>query len=809
MLAGVVASGVLSALYARGGAGWLLGFVVFVPWLYTLAASRSLAGTLLSAYLMSLAFTGATFAWFGIAIGSYTQVGAATGLSVLLLAAPLFQPQFITFALVRHLARRRYGAVLGALAGAAAWVATEWLLPKMLGDTLGHGLYPSRLLRQGADVGGAAGLTLLLLLTNEGISAAIARWRDGMRAMARPLALAALAPLILAGYGLVTLGAEPAAAGKPLRMGLVQANIVDYEGQRKTKGALAVVREVLDTHFAMSYDAVVRQNAHAVLWSETIYPTTFGSPKSEAGAELDRGILGIVKSAGVPFVFGTYDRDAAGEYNAAAFVGPETGLLGFYRKTRLFPLTEYVPAWLDGPTLRRWLPWTGRWQAGNGARVFPLRLADGREIPVQAMICLDDVDSQLAIDGARLGAQAILTMSNDSWFTGYPQGAQLHQAVAAFRSIETRLPQFRVTTNGFSAVIDATGSVIAGARMGERTLVMGEVAVGPPPRTLMVSWGNWVGPVGIAFLVLLAAVAVFPSPRVRGAQDASPADLATEFPAQVAVLPPAVRWAAGLLRAFARGNLLWMGAAILLGESLRGNTLAQMRMFTGFFLVPEALAACLMLAFAARASIEKGTLVLTRGAHRLQLALSDIAAVAPWRVPIPGPGVSLRLVSGGRWRYGLALASPAAAVHALARTSAVQARVPWPAWETRYAQARQAMQRSRLDHPFSKFLLFPVALAIPAFRLHQHIAYGGSFGEYYSFGIKAYLTSFSIWWAAWAIGVVLMAAALRAVVETGTVLAVLLHPDAAIDVRRWLERLALTTLYLGMPMWLLLRAFGS
>ena len=809
VLAGVIASAVLSALYARGGPGWLLGFVVFVPWLCTLTASRSLAGTLLSAYLMSLAFTGAAFAWFGIAIGSYTQVGGATGLSVLLLAAPLFQPQFIAFAVVRHLAGRRYGPVAGALAAAAAWVATEWLLPKVLGDTLGHGLYPSRLLRQGADVGGAAGLTLLLLLTNEGIAAALARWRDGMRAMAKPLALAALAPLILASYGLVALSADPAAAGKPLRMGLVQANIVDYEDQRLSKGALAVVRDVLDTHFAMSYDAVERQHAHAVLWSETIYPTTFGHPKSEVGAALDREILGIAKSAGVPFVFGTYDSDAAGEYNAAAFVQPETGLLGFYRKTRLFPLTEYVPAWLDGPTLRQWLPWTGRWQAGNGARVFPLRLADGREIPVQAMICLDDVDSQLAIDGARLGAQAILTMSNDSWFTGHPQGAQLHQAVAAFRSIETRLPQFRVTTNGFSAVIDATGSVIAGARMGERTLVMGEVAVGPAQRTLMVSLGNWVGPAGVAFLALLAAIAVFPSPGVPGAQGASESDLAMAFPAKVAVLPPAARWAAGLLRAFARGNLLWMGAAILLGESLRANTLAQMRMFTGFFLVPEAIAACLMLAFAARASIENGMLVLTRGAGQLELALSDIAAVTPWRVPLPGPGVTLLLVSGGPWRYGLALANPTALAPALALNGAVPAQAARPTWETRYAQTRQAMQRTRLDHPFNKFVLLPVALALPAFRLHQHIAYGGSFGEYYSFGLKAYLTTFSIWWAAWAIGVVLTAAALRAVAEAGTLIAVLLRPEAAINVRRWLERLALATLYLGLPTSLLLRAFGG
>lgn len=191
----------------------------------------------------------------------------------------------------------------------------------------------------------------LLLLANEGVAAALRRRAGGWRAFAKPLALAALSPLLLAGYGQAALSAQAEPAGKPLRMGLFQANIVAYERQRQEKGAQAVVREVLDTHFAMSYDAVVRQRADAVSWSETAYPTTFGNPKSAAGAQFDRDILGIVNATGVPFIFGTYERDSAGEYNAAAFVLPSTGLLGFYRKTSLFPLTEYGPVWLDGPAL--------------------------------------------------------------------------------------------------------------------------------------------------------------------------------------------------------------------------------------------------------------------------------------------------------------------------------------------------------------------------------------------------------------------------------------------------------------------------
>jgi apolipoprotein N-acyltransferase len=445
----VGASAVLSGLYVRGGAAWPLGFVLLVPWLRTLDHCTTLAGTLLRAYAMTLAYTAACFAWFGTALGLYAQIGEAAGIGLLLVGAPLLQPQIVVFALVRRLTLRRHGAVLAAVAAAAAWVAAEWLLPRLLGDTLGYGLYPSRVLRQGAALGGAAGLTLVLLLANEGVAAALRQGASGWRAAWPPLALAAIAPLLLAAYGAAVLPGAAPSAGPSLRLGLVQSNIVAYERQRQEKGTHAVVRELLDTHFAMSYDAIVRQHADAVMWSETAYPTTFGHPKSEAGAQFDREIVATMGEAGVPFVFGTYDRDGAGEYNAAAFVQPGTGLLGFYRKTRLFPLTEYVPSWLDGPALRRALPWTGDWQPGNGARVFPLRLRDGREVTVLPLICRDDVDPGLALDGARLGAQAILTMSNDS------SSAQRHWARACTRRWRRFAASKRVCRN-FASPATAT-----------------------------------------------------------------------------------------------------------------------------------------------------------------------------------------------------------------------------------------------------------------------------------------------------------------------------------------------------------------
>lgn len=816
VLACIVVGAILLAFFARGGHGYLLGFGLLVPWLLALNAARTLTATLLSGLLMSLAYVLAALAWFGTAIGTYTGMGTMTATLVLCALAPLLQPQILAFAVTRYWVGRRQGPLLRALAGASAWVACEWLYPKLLGDTLGHGLYPSVPMRQVADLGGAAGLSFLLILINEALALVLTRWRSGARTWLPPLALATTMVALMLGYGhwrLSGLQATLSAPAPSLRIGMVQSAIIDYERLRREQGAYAVVRAVLDTHFALSQAAIEQHGVDAVLWSETVYPTTFGHPRSEAGAALDQEILDFATAAGVPLVFGTYDIDGSGEYNAAAFVEPGRGLLGYYRKSYPFPLTEHVPNWLDRPLLRRWLPWAGSWQPGAGARVFPLRTADGRELSVLPMICLDSVHPDLAIDGTRLGAQAILGLSNDSWFTADPLGARLHLSVAAFRSIETRLPQLRVTANGLSAIIDPTGAVIASTAMGDRAVLAGDIPLRDPPSTLMVRWGDWVGAVGLAFLLLLALLRVRHSWRERMVPSvADAAALAarqiTDYTANVVVLTPLWRAIAALLRLAAGLGLLWLALRMLLRDGLQVNSLTQIQLYIGTVLMPLIAAWVIQRLCIAQVRLVDGMLVLRQRAQRIEIPLSQIAALQPWRLPLPGNGVDLRFVSGRRWGYAIALADPLALLRALAAAGSPARLVDGPGLRiANFASLRAVATRSWLDHPLLKFALFPLLPALPAFRLHQHIAFGGTFGEYYTYGLGAYLAGLLIWWAAWSIGLMLLAALLRVAIEACTQLVFAGRPMAAPGVRRHLESLGRLIFYLGVPVWLILRIF--
>jgi apolipoprotein N-acyltransferase len=162
---------------------------------------------------------------------------------------------------------------------------------------------------------------------------------------------------------------------------------------------------------------------------------------------------------------------------------------------------------MDFAFVRRWMPWLGSWKPGSGARVESLSFSGGRSVRVAPLICFDAVDPGLAIAGVRGGAEALLTLSNDSWFDE-ANGPRLHLVVSAFRSIETRRPQLRVTNTGISAVITPTGEMAATAGVHERTTLTAAVTPVGERWTLMLVWGDWFGPTALVAAVVLLLSAV-------------------------------------------------------------------------------------------------------------------------------------------------------------------------------------------------------------------------------------------------------------------------------------------------------------
>ncbi|MCC6560910.1 MAG: hypothetical protein IT478_06105 [Xanthomonadales bacterium] len=277
-------------------------------------------------------------------------------------------------------------------------------------------------------------------------------------------------------------------------------------------------------------------------------------------------------------------------------------------------------------------------------------------------------------------------------------------------------------------------------------------------------------------------------------------------PFAIVLLAPPWRYAALLLRTGAALTLAWLGWRMFAVDGLQVNSLLQVRGFAFGVALPLVLAWAIRHGHAATARVEAATLVFESGAQRFDLPIASIACLHAIWVGGPGAALQLGLASGRRWPTTIALADPQPLASLLEGAgSGVTWATPRAQRLAEFATLRAVTGQRWLDHAAIKFLLFPLLPALLAFRLHQHIAFGGTFGELQTYGPVAWFTGLLIWWAAWSLGLMLLAAAMRLLIEATTTAMFFAHRAAAPATRRLLERVAHIVYYLGVPAWLVLR----
>ena len=151
-------------------------------------------------------------------------------------------------------------------------------------------------------------------------------------------------------------------------------------------------------------------------------------------------------------------------YNGAGLYAPagDGMALQVYAKQHLVPFGEYIPfdKWIT--PLQKLSPIGVSLYPGE-AKVLevPVKVAQERDPPVGSvkvapLICFEDTLPSLARRGAQLGAQAIVLITNDSWFSHSWEAVQ-HAWQAVLRAVETGLPVIRVGNSGVTGVIDESG----------------------------------------------------------------------------------------------------------------------------------------------------------------------------------------------------------------------------------------------------------------------------------------------------------------------------------------------------------------
>ena len=86
---------------------------------------------------------------------------------------------------------------------------------------------------------------------------------------------------------------------------------------------------------------------------------------------------------------------------------------------------------------------------------------------------------------------------------------RLHLVSAAFRSIETRLPQVRATNSGISALISPDGEILAQTRFDRRETLSLPIPRGPHLVTPMMALGFLRAPLLLALATFLLARALW------------------------------------------------------------------------------------------------------------------------------------------------------------------------------------------------------------------------------------------------------------------------------------------------------------
>lgn len=280
-----------------------------------------------------------------------------------------------------------------------------------------------------------------------------------------------------------------------------------------------------------------------------------------------------------------------------------------------------------------------------------------------------------------------------------------------------------------------------------------------------------------------------------------------EIVLHASVYPIAWRFIAAVFYAVSRASLFVIMAMILIGFAISPPLLV--RLILAFSLLPGLAAALIRWAFVVDIYVREGMLILhRRGIYRrglkVEVACEKTERIAPWRIPLPGPGISLWMSSADRRGYSLQTNNPDKIMHAIGAEEEA------PADDTThpsviYAQAKRIAGFSSWHHIFFKFGIFPLLPAIILFRLHQYVAHGGMFGQYYLHGLQPYLSTFAYYWIIVLIYLLLYASIWRALSEVASLLAAHYAPSRAVMVRRWSERGIMILYYGGVPVLMAMR----
>ena len=286
--------------------------------------------------------------------------------------------------------------------------------------------------------------------------------------------------------------------GKSLKVAMVQRNFPCVFKAQEEK-PLAVYERLLGNVAALGPDLVVLPESALC---------EFGAVDQQGAVRFAEWVS--QKTGGAALLAGGTRYEDGKTYNSAALYS--TNSVSIYDKVHLVPFGEFIPGdkWITA--LQKLAP-VGSCTPGE-LKLLPLPDSTSNlDLDLGVAICFEDTDSAQMRELARIGANVLFFITNDSWFSQSVEAEQ-HAWQSVARAIETGLPVVRVGNSGVTGTITPDGRTSWLAGPNGRPLVdregtmMDKVVIrSAPAPTLYTLSGDW--PLGIAFaLIILSMILV-------------------------------------------------------------------------------------------------------------------------------------------------------------------------------------------------------------------------------------------------------------------------------------------------------------
>ncbi len=184
-------------------------------------------------------------------------------------------------------------------------------------------------------------------------------------------------------------------------------------------------------------------------------------------------------------------------YNSIYLINSQRQVLGRYDKENLVAFGEYLPF---RSLLLGLFKDSGFFAMDYSSNPVPVVLRY-KDLSIAPLICFESLFPDLVRKRVLMGANFILTLTNDAWFV-YPFAAQQHARAGVLRAIENRKFFAQAANTGISFVADPYGRVLIKSILNQESILMQKVYP-LSGQTFYSKWGNFV--VGLSFMFLLLA----------------------------------------------------------------------------------------------------------------------------------------------------------------------------------------------------------------------------------------------------------------------------------------------------------------